>query len=165
MKMNLYEINDAYEKALSNFTVDEETGEIIFDEEELQKLEGEFKDKVDNIACYIKSLNSLSESIKAEKNALDERLKANDKKVESLKKFLAMSLEMRDMNKFESARNKISFRKSTSVVINDEKSLPDKYVKTVVTEKVDKKAIGEALKSGEIIEGCYLKESNNLQIK
>lgn len=163
--MNLYEINDAYEKALSNFTVDDETGEVIFDDEEIKRLEGAFEEKVDNIACYIKSLNFLSDSIKAEKQALDERLKANDKKVESLKKFLVMSLEMRDMKKFESARNKLSFRKSTSVVINEDAVLPTKYVKTVVTEKVDKKAIGDALKNGEVVEGCYLKESNNLQIK
>ena len=163
--MNLYEINDAYEKALSNFTVDDETGEVIFDDEEIKRLEGAFEEKVDNIACYIKSLNALSDSIKAEKQALDERLKANDKKVESLKKFLVMSLEMRDMKKFESARNKLSFRKSTSVVINEDAVLPTKYVKTVVTEKVDKKAIGDDLKNGEVVEGCYLKESNNLQIK
>lgn len=163
--MNLYEINDAYEKALSNFTVDDETGEVIFDDEEIKRLEGAFEEKVDNIACYIKSLNALSDSIKAEKQALDERLKSNDKKVESLKKFLVMSLEMRDMKKFESARNKLSFRKSTSVVINEDAVLPTKYVKTVVTEKVDKKAIGDALKNGEVVEGCYLKESNNLQIK
>lgn len=163
--MNLYEINDAYEKALSNFTVDDETGEVIFDDEEIKRLEGAFEEKVDNIACYIKSLNALSNSIKAEKQALDERLKSNDKKVESLKKFLVMSLEMRDMKKFESARNKLSFRKSTSVVINEDAVLPTKYVKTVVTEKVDKKAIGDALKNGEVVEGCYLKESNNLQIK
>lgn len=163
--MNLYEINDAYEKALSNFTVDDETGEVIFDDEEIKRLEGAFEEKVDNIACYIKSLNALSDSIKTEKQALDERLKSNDKKVESLKKFLVMSLEMRDMKKFESARNKLSFRKSTSVVINEDAVLPTKYVKTVVTEKVDKKAIGDALKNGEVVEGCYLKESNNLQIK
>ena len=163
--MNLYEINDAYEKALSNFTVDDETGEVIFDDEEIKRLEGAFEEKVDNIACYIKSLNALSDSIKAEKQALDERLKSNDKKAESLKKFLVMSLEMRDMKKFESARNKLSFRKSTSVVINEDAVLPTKYVKTVVTEKVDKKAIGDALKNGEVVEGCYLKESNNLQIK
>lgn len=163
--MNLYEINDAYEKALSNFTVDDETGEIIFDDEEIKKLEGAFEEKVDNIACYIKSLNALNDSIKAEKQALDERLKTNDKKVESLKKFLVISLEMRDMKKFETARNKLSFRKSTSVVINEDAVLPNQFVKKVVTEKIDKKAIGEALKNGEVVEGCYLKESNNLQIK
>ncbi len=163
--MNLYEINDAYEKALSNFTVDDETGEIIFDDEEIKKLEGAFEEKVDNVACYIKSLNALNDSIKAEKQALDERLKTNDKKVESLKKFLAMSLEMRDMKKFETARNKLSFRKSTSVVINEDAVLPNQFVKKVITEKIDKKAIGEALKNGEVVEGCYLKESNNLQIK
>ena len=162
---SLYGINRAYENALNNFTVDEETGEIIFNDDEIKKLEDDYKTKVDNIVCYIKELQVLSDAIKAEKTALDERLKANDKMIDTLKKYVANSLEMRDINKLETARNKLSFRKSTSVVIADETSVPSQYIKTVLTEKIDKKAIGDALKKGEIINGCYLKESNNLQIK
>lgn len=162
---SLYGINRAYENALNNFTVDEETGEIIFNDDEIKKLEDDYKTKVDNIVCYIKDLQALNDAIKAEKTSLDERLKANDKMVDTLKKYVANSLEMRDISKLETARNKLSFRKSTSVVIADETSVPSQYIKTVVTEKIDKKAIGDALKKGEIINGCYLKESNNLQIK
>ncbi len=164
-KISLYEINDEYERALNTFHIDEETGELIFDNEAIEKNEADFKTKIDNLACYIKDLNALSESIKAEKSALDERLKANDKKVEALKKYLGSALEMRGMDKFETARNKLSFRKSTSVVVNEDVLLPKEYIKTVVTEKVDKKAIGDALKNGAVIYGCYLKETNNLQIK
>ena len=162
---SLYGINRAYENALNNFTVDEETGEIFFNDDEIKKLEDDYKTKVDNIVCYIKDLQALNDAIKAEKTALDERLKANDKMIDTLKKYVANSLEMRDISKLETARNKLSFRKSTSVVIADETSVPSQYIKTVVTEKIDKKAIGDALKKGEIINGCYLKESNNLQIK
>ena len=165
MNNSLYGINKAYEYALNNFTVDEETGEIIFNEEEIEKLEDDYKNKVDNIVCYIKDLQALSDAIKTEKTALDERLKANDKKVETLKNYVARSLEMRDMDKLETARNKLSFRKSKSVVIADDAIVPSQYIRTLVTEKIDKKAIGDALKKGEIINGCYLKESNNLQIK
>lgn len=162
---SLYGIDRAYERALNNFTVDEETGEIFFDEKKIERLKDDYRNKVDNIACYIKDLEALSNAIKAEKTALDERLKANDKKIEALKRYVANSLEMHEIDKLETARNKLSFRKSTSVVISDEKTVPNQYIKTVVTEKIDKKAIGDALKKGEIVNGCYLKESNNLQIK
>ena len=162
---SLYEIDKAYMSALNNFTVDEETGEVFFNDEEIQKLEDDFKNKADNIACYIKDLSALNDAIKAEKAELDARYKANDAKINRLRCYLSQSLEMREMRNLETPRNKLSFRKSTSVVISDEKLVPTQFIKTVVTEKVDKKAISDALKKGELIEGCYLLESNNLQIK
>lgn len=162
---SLYEIDKAYMSALNNFTVDEETGEVIFNDEEIQKLEDDFKNKADNIACYIKDLTALNDAIKAEKAELDARYKANDAKINRLRCYLSQSLEMREMRNLETPRNKLSFRKSTSVVISNEKLVPTQYIKTLVTEKVDKKAISDALKKGELIEGCYLLESNNLQIK
>ena len=135
---SLYELDKEYELALNNFKVDEETGEVLFDNELLEQLEGDYKQKVDNIACYIKDLQALSQSIKNEKANLDERLKANDKKIDSLKNYLFVSLERREISKLETARNKLSFRKSTSLIVEDEKLVPKKFINKVVTEKIDK---------------------------
>ena len=93
MMSSLYELDKEYELALNNFKVDEETGEVFFNNELLEQLEGDYKQKVDNIACYIKDLQALSQSIKNEKANLDERLKANDKKIDSLKNYLFVSLK------------------------------------------------------------------------
>ena len=76
-----------------------------------------------------------------------------------------MSLERREISKLETARNKLSFRKSTSLVVEDEKLVPRKYINKVVTEKIDKKAITDVIKSGKNVKGCYLQENYNLQIK
>ena len=165
MMSSLYELDKEYELALNNFKVDEETGEVFFNNELLEQLEGDYKQKVDNIACYIKDLQALSQSIKNEKANLDERLKANDKKIESLKNYLFVSLERREISKLETARNKLSFRKSTSLIVEDEKLVPRKYINKVVTEKIDKKAITDVIKSGKSVKGCYLQENYNLQIK
>lgn len=162
---SLYEINKEYLEALNNFQVDDETGEVTFDEEKINSLNDDFSNKVDNIACYIKDLQALNEAIKAERNALEERLKANDKKVDGLKNYVLKSLEMRQMNKLETARNKLSFRKSTSVFIEEGATVPSQFIKTVTTEKIDKKSISDALKKGAVVEGCHLVETNNLQIK
>ena len=65
---SLYEINKDYLEVIENsFKVDEETGEILFSVDDLETLETEFKDKVDNVACYIKDLEALNASIKEEK--------------------------------------------------------------------------------------------------
>ena len=43
---------------------------------------------------------------------------------------------------------------SLSTVIDDERSLPDEYVETVVVNKPDKKAIGAAIDSGKEVPGA-----------
>ena len=161
----LYELSKEYTEALNNFSVDEETGEVIFDKNKIDHIESNIKDKADNIACFIKNLTALSDSIKAEKNALDERLKANDKKIESLKKYITSAMELAEMDRLETARNKITFRTSKKVIISDDDAVPEKFIKLEITSKVDKKAIGEALKAGEVVNGCYLEVNNNIQIK
>lgn len=161
----LYELSKEYTEALNNFSVDEETGEVTFDKNKIDHIESDLKDKVDNIACFIKNLTALSDSIKAEKNALDERLKANDKKIEYLKKYLTSAMELAQMDRLETARNKITFRTSKKVIISDDDAVPEKYIKLEITSKVDKKAICEALKAGEVVNGCYLEVNNNIQIK
>lgn len=162
---NLYEISQEYVKALNDFSVDEETGEIIFNQETIGQLEDSIKNKADNIACYIKDLTALNDSIKAEKTALDERMKANDRKIEALKTYLSNALQAANMEKIETARNMISFRKSKAVVIGDEAIVPEQYIKTVLTTKIDKKGIGDALKTGITVPGCYIEEKKNIQIK
>lgn len=162
----LYEINQEYLKAIDTaFEVDEETGEIIFDEDIIEALNLEFNEKVDNTVCVIKHLQGLSDSIKAEKQALDERMKAVDKQIDRLKEYVSASLKMRDMNKFESARNKLSFRTSKKVEVLNESVIPEEYFKTEEVKKLDKKTILKELKEGKQIEGCFLKENSNLQIK
>lgn len=161
----LYELSKEYTDALNNFSVDEETGEVIFDKNKIDNIESNIKDKADNIACFIKNLTALNDSIKAEKNALDERLKANDKKIESLKKYITSAMEMAKMDRLETARNKITFRTSKKVIISDDDAVPEKFIELEITSKVDKKAIGEALKAGEVVNGCYLEVNNNIQIK
>ena len=60
---------------------------------------------------------------------------------------------------------KLNFRNSESVEITNEAQLAEKFlvVKTVVTP--DKKAIKEAIKSGEFVEGATISYNRNLQIK
>lgn len=163
---SLYEINKDYLEVIENsFKVDEETGEILFSVDDLETLETEFKDKVDNVACYIKDLEALNASIKEEKKALDDRLKANDKKVKALKEYIVTGLNIRDMQGLETPRNKISFRKSSSVEVLNEDLIDRKYFKEKIEYSLDKKAVMAELKSGNPVAGCMLLEKDNLQIK
>ena len=156
---NLYQIRAEIE----NFTpeVDEETGEFL-NAEEWDNLNLSYEEKIENTACYIKNLRSDISALEAEIKALKERVAAKEKKAAGLEKMLADHLSGQ---KFESARCMVSFRKSTSVEVEDVGLLPE-HLLTVKT-KVDpnKTAIAKLLKEGREIAGCSLVEKMNMNIK
>ena len=155
--MTLYEIDNAILECL-----DLETGEII-DEERLNSLEMERDTKISNVACWIKDLKAENEAIKAEKQNLTRRQEVNDKKAESLKKWLNYAL---NGEKFKDGRVSISYRKSESVQFSDSfsiESLPSEFIK--VTAEPMKSEIKQAIKDGRTIEGCFIREDNNIQIR
>ena len=152
--MNLYEI-DAQIMSL----VDEETGEIL-DTDRLDELAMTRDAKIENIACWIKNLNAEAEALKAEKMAFADRQKKAENKAASLKKYLSDYLAGQ---KFESAKAKISFRKSESLEITDISKIPDEYLK--ITKSANKDDIKTAMKCGAVIEGAVLVQNNNISIK
>ena len=155
--MNLYEIDDAILAC-----VDQETGDIL-DLEKLEALEIEHDAKISNLACWVKDLRSDAAAIKAEKDALDKRMKAKENLADRISNYLQNYL---NGAKFEDSRCAISYRKSESTEIAEDldlNTLPDDCKKITVT--ANKTAIKAALKSGVMIDGCTLVTKNNIQIK
>ena len=139
--------------------VDEETGEIL-DFEAFDNLQMEKDKKIENTALWIKNLQAEAEALKAEKMAFAERQKSAENKINSLKKYLSDYLAGQ---KFETAKAKISFRKSEAVEIADLDKIPQEYLK--VTYAADKTAIKSALRNGVAIEGAEIVQNNNISIK
>lgn len=152
---SLYEINQDIMNC-----IDFETGEIL-DDEKLQELQMEKSEKIENIALWIKNLESETKAIKDEINVLRERNELKERKIEKLKQYLTGNVE----KKFETSKVIISYRKSVSVNITDESKLEEKYIKTKIETSVDKMAIKEAIKNGITVSGAELIEKQNIQIK
>ena len=157
--MNLYEINAELQNILNS--VDPETGEIT-DEQlaALSEITLARDEKIDNIACYIKSLKAEAEALKAEKQALAERQSQKERHAERWRDWLAMIM---NGEKFESPRSKISWRKSTSVNVFDDREVPEEYWK--IKREVSKSDISAALKAGTHVPGAVLEEKMNMQVK
>lgn len=158
--MKLYEINQAIESL-----VDIETGEIL-DFEAFQQLQMERSEKIENIALWIKNLNAESDAIKVEADKLLERKKAIDNKAERLKKYL---FEILSGEKFSSSKVVVSYRKSSTVEIDDSfidwaKDNHPEYLKFKEPE-VDKIAVKQAINSGQVIVGARIVDKQNIQIK
>jgi predicted small secreted protein len=167
--MTLYDIDNRILEIIERgFIVDEETGEIIDAHEEvntkLEELEFDRTSKIENIALYIKNMESLVNSIKAEEKLLADRRRAREKRIENLKNYLTSSMVAANENGIETSKVCISFRKSESVVVNEE-ILDRKYLNEKVTYTPDKTAIKKALKDGATIDGAYIETKQNLQIK
>ena len=153
--MNLYEIDNEILGC-----VDVETGEI-FDFEKFEELSMTRDAKIENVCLWIKNLKAEAEALKAEKDAFAQRQKAAENKMESLKKYISSYL---DGTKFETAKVKVSFRKSESLEISEDAKIPDEFLKFKEPE-VNKTDLKKAVKNGLQIAGVALVENQNIQIK
>lgn len=163
----LYEIDyNLYQLLENEMVVDEETGEILFEESDIDNLLLSRDQKLENTACYIKNLMSDIDQIKAEEKSLKERRQTKEKKAERLKSYLANSMLLFGDKKFETPRVALSFRKSKQVEIEPNAHLPQEYVKVKVEESPDKTKLKDAiLKQGIVIDGVKVVEKENLQLK
>lgn len=165
--MTLYEINAQIDQILSNIEIDEETGEVLFDTTLLESLQIAHDVKIENIGCYVKNLNSDIEALKTEEKNLNSRRKSKEKLVERLTYMLDNDLKGQ---KFETARCTISYRKSTSTVV-DEGVFLEKYKDNPdlctpnTTYKYDKAQLKKKIQAGEVIDGVTLSVNNNISIK
>ena len=163
--MKLYEINEAILDVIERgFCFDEETGEILFDESNLNELEAMFTDKMEACALYTKDVEAMAAAIKAEEQALAKRRKSLERKAEHMRRYMLAHLKQVG-GKMETARCKLCSRKSESVVIENAELIPRELGEEVTTFKPDKRAIKAALKGGEFIPGVELVKNESLQLK
>lgn len=162
--MTLYEIDKAILIA-TEMAVDPETGEIN-DEAMLKTLEQlkiDREHKIENIGCYVKNLEADAKAIKEESRNLAARAKVAENKAEHLRQYMQFCL---GEEKFQTPRLSVSFRHTKKVEVDADMldAIPDQYLRFKDPEP-DKKAIGDALKAGEVIPGCELVESVSMIIK
>ena len=153
--MKLYEIDAAILDC-----VDIETGEI-FDYDKVEALMMERDVKIENLCLWLKNLNAEAEALKAEEKAFKHRREVAENKAKSLKEYIAAYL---DGAKFESAKVKVSYRKSESLEISEGAVIPEQFLKYKEPE-VDKIELKKALKAGENFKGVSIKINQNIQIK
>lgn len=161
--MNLYELSSELQNVIEGGMVfDEETGEVLFDSENLEELELAFNDKLEGCGLYIKNQLAEIEAMKKEETKLADRRRIKENKVRRLKRYMLEGMERTGTSKLDTPKIYISTRKSKQVIIDDQSKLPSEYLK--VKETVDKAALKKALASGDIA-GAHLEENINLQLR
>lgn len=162
-EIKLHEIPAALAGMLDLIQVDEETGEI--EPATLESVQIASEEKIIATAMYIRRLDALNKATKETIQDLQERVRADSKRIEALKWLMTKAMDSLQYTEVKSPEVTLRFRKSSSVEITDSESLPEQFLRTKTVVEPDKTAIKNALKAGEKIQGAQLVESRNLQIK
>jgi hypothetical protein len=162
-EIKLHEIPAALAGMLDLIQVDEETGEI--EPATLESVQIASEEKIIATAMYIRRLDALNKATKETIQDLQERVRADSKRIEALKWLMTKAMDSLQYTEVKSPEVTLRFRKSSSVEITDSEALPEQFLRTKTVVEPDKTAIKNALKAGEKIQGAQLVESRNLQIK
>lgn len=170
MDMTLYEIGQVYQYFLEQAEAGEIPEEAIQDT--LDGIEGDFREKADNIACMIKNLERFIDAIKAEEKALYARRKSKENQAQRLKDYLMSSMLEFGEPKIELPRSVIAIRKSPPAIKIED--IPrfiewaqghEESLLTYRDPEPSKTRIKEYLDSGGEIPGVSVEQKQGLQIK
>ena len=141
--------------------VDAETGEIL-DIDKLNALEMERDAKVEAVCLWYKDTKAEAEAIGNEIKALQARKKTLDNLMERLKNYTGSALAG---EKFKTSKVSVSYRKSTSVVIDDITAVPKNYFKEPKEDWISKTLIAEAFDHGVTVKGAHAEDKQSTIIK
>ena len=162
--MNIYFINRQIEELLAE--TDPETGEILFDPEQLNALMLEKEAATEDLALGYKNLTAEAAAIRAEAGALTERARKVERMAENAKRYLAMML---NGEKFKTARVSVGYRSSSRVDLAENFLVWAKEnAPRLLREKepeADKSEIKRLLKTGVTVPYATLVEESNIQIR
>lgn len=163
--MKLYELSTYYAQLVDKLeTADSDSSEVIRDT--LAAIDETIELKAESIAKILQQKQSETIAIEAEIERLSKRKEVIKNQHDTLKEYLKTEMLQMGKEKFKSDIFSFSIRNNNpSVQFTDESIVPAEFKTEVVTIKIDKKAISERLKDGELIEGCQLVQSKSLIIK
>jgi len=162
--MVLYAVKQEYDDLLRLVEdVAEGNDGVIPDElsDQLDAIEGEWRDKVTNCARAYKNMVAEAEAIRNEERTLATRRHSLENRAEWLKNYIGMNVTTGEA--FSAPSVDIKWRKSEVVEILNADEIPNDYCKIV--REPSKSAIKTALKAGGAVAGATLVEKNNIQIK
>ena len=160
--MTLYELKEQYQ-VLNKFIEDEELDRDAF-KEALNQIEGSIEDKAENYIKLIKNLQSEASIFEAEAKRMKDKQEALERKAQRIKTTLDETLQELKIKKLKAGLFSIWYQGSNSVEVIDVEKIPCQYVMPV-EPKIDKKAILQDIKAGQIVEGVEVKQTEGLRIR
>lgn len=160
----LYEIANEYLTFLNQVSdLDEITDEHM---DLLDHYQDTLANKVLNIGSFIKNLEIEYEAIEKAIDSMSERSFKINKKLERLKDYVKFNMDKFNLKEVKNPYLDIKVRLNPpSIIIKDEKLIPNKYIKEQILSKIDKALICQDLKNNMIVPGVILEQKTRLEIK
>lgn len=147
--------------------IEEIEGEITPELEERLKINAEnMSSKMEGYCKAIRYYEMTVANAKSEKERLDKLIKRSERSQQWLKDAILNVMNATGkLNGVSAGTFTVGTRKSTAVNIIDESAIPARYASAVLSVKIDKTAIKDAIKNGEEVPGAQLVERKSLTIK
>jgi hypothetical protein len=167
MNMSLYTITEEMQ-ALSAML---EAGDVAEEDlrDTIEAVTLEWDAKVDDIISAIKNNEAEAEAIRAEEIRLANRRKRKERTAEWLRGYLSEAMAHLDRREYESARHRVSFRRSSRIRITDQHALVE-WAKTNATAilrykepDISKEALGTLMEAVDV-PYCFIERNDNIQI-
>jgi hypothetical protein len=163
--MTLYDLESNFTELFTLFQSGEIDAQTFSDTLQAMEFDTDFENKADGYAKAIINFNADNAKIKAERDRLNLRIKANEKMAEMLKNRLCGAMKTVNKTKFKTAFFTYNIRRNPpAAVIAADAEIPDEYLRYKDPEP-DKTALKDALKEGIKISGITLEHSESLIIK
>lgn len=161
---SLYKLSTSYQEIAS--LLDDETMDMEIITTALTEIKGSMVDKCANIAGLMKSLEVDAAAIKAEEKRLAERRRLAENKIAWLKGYIQEAMEATGQDKIKTPLWTFSLQKNPpAVIVDDMGKLPKIFVVETISQTPDKKAIKEAIISGQDVPGAYISQGVSLRIR
>ena len=145
---SLYELSSDLERVIDGgMIVDMDTGEVLFDEENLDKLKVTVAEKFLACKMFADGQRARAQSLKDLAKAMTESAKANGGEIATD----SITVKVRKC--------------PPSVEITDEGAVPERFWREKVTRTIDKTHIKEELKSGEYVPGAALVVNEKVSVR
>lgn len=164
--MTLYELTEDYMNLLE-LAEDPDIDEQAF-ADTLEGIEGALEDKAKGYAKVIRTLEGDAAACDAESKRLRNKKQTIENNIKRMKAALQCAMQITGKTKFKTSLFSFDIQKNPAAVVIDEEHLeniPDRFL-IPQDPQIDKRAIKEALKAGEDLEGlAHLEQTESLRIR
>jgi hypothetical protein len=164
----LYDMSAAYSELLVRIEDGEYDDDTAADIEAIiDAIGGAIETKAEAIVSLATDLEYRAAAGRAEAKRLTDRAIARERKAERLQQYLLRAMQAAGIPRIETVRFTLAVRQNPGrVEVLEQAMVPRDFIKTVVTETVDKRAISAHIKeSGEVPDGVELVKSSRLEVR
>lgn len=122
------------------------------------------EEKLESYCKVLKQLQSDADMFKEEKDRIARRQKSIENSIDRLKAAMLVFMQATRQDKAKAGTFSVSVSTTKSVNIIDAAMIPEEF-KIAQDPKIDKMAIKEALKNGEVVAGAEIQENKGVRIK